>query len=168
MVAKSDMSYEFASLIRELRNSPDDIALRQTVVKQLPEMKVLANDNALALFRLAQIYSPTSTQYKQMMRESANKGCTNAMLALCELLLKTNSAADLKTAAHYMTKIEYSNDSFMIKSGELLLENNPQLASEIESQSKKIETRYMGRFFHQPLEKNQTEGSDLESSFSVS
>jgi hypothetical protein len=155
MTATLDFSSEFATLVNRLHQSPDDPALKQALVRRLPEMKALAKVNPLALFRLAQIYPKHSEQYQQMMKQSANAGCTNAMLALCHLLLKSNQPNDLKKAAHYINQIEHSNDSYMISHGRSLLETHPQLASELKSQIKSNDYQYASRFFSNGLEREE-------------
>lgn len=146
MAAKLDSSSEFASLVNQLHRSPNDPALKQALIRRLPEMKALAKINPLALFRLAQIYPQASAQYQQMMTQSADLGCTNAMLALCQLLLKSNTSGDLNKAAQYMNRIEQSNDTYIIKHSRSLLDTHPQLA-ELKSQAK-IDTYQQGpRFF---------------------
>jgi hypothetical protein len=128
MTVRLDTSHKFATLVKQLHQSPDNPALKQELVRSLPEMKALAKVNPLAQYRLAQIHSPGSPQYKQMMRQSANMGCTNAMLAICEVLVKSNTSADLNTAAHYMELIERSKDSYILKQSRSLLDEHPQLA----------------------------------------
>lgn len=147
MAAKLDTSSEFASLVNQLHRSPDDPALKQALVRRLPEMKALAQVNPLALFRLAQIYPQNSAQYQNMMIQSADLGCTNAMLALCHLLLKSNTFGDLKKAAGYMNRIEHSNDSYIMKQSRSLLETHPQLALEMKSQIKADGHHKGPRFF---------------------
>lgn len=151
MTATLDSSYKFATLVERLHKSPDNPALKQELVRSLPEMKALAKVNPLAQFRLAQIHAPNSPQYKQMMRQSANMGCTNAMFALCELLVKSKSPADLKTAAHYMLMIERSKDSYIIKQSQSLLAEHPELAALMKAESKsgvKVESHNAAfRFF---------------------
>lgn len=119
------LSSEFSSLASQLQQCPDDQHLKQIVVSRLPEMRALAKVNPLAMFHLAQIYAPTSPQYKQMMRQSANLGCTNAMLALCELMVHSTTDADIKTAAHYLSLIERSNDSYIMQKAQELMDANP-------------------------------------------
>ena len=131
-----DSSHKFASLLKQLHQSPDNPALQQELVRSLPEMKALAKVNSLAQYRLAQIHSPTSPQYKQMMRQAANMGCTNAMLALSEVLLKSTVPADLKTAAHYMVLIGRSQDSYILKQSSALLEAHPELAVLMKAEAK--------------------------------
>lgn len=125
------LSSDFSSLVSQLQQCPDDQILKQLVVSRLPEIKAIAEVNPLAMFHLAQIHSPTSPQYKLKMRQSANLGCTNAMLALCELMVSSSSGADMKTAAHYLNLIARSNDSFIIQKAQQLLEDNPDFALEV-------------------------------------
>ena len=93
MAAQLNISGEFATLVDKVHQYPDDSLLKQKVVRRLPEMRALAQKNPLAMYHLAQVYSPASPQYKEMMTRSADMGCTNAMLAVCQLLLKSHSAA---------------------------------------------------------------------------
>lgn len=133
MNAKLNLSSEFASLVKELQSKPDNPSLKQEVVRRLPEMMDLAKSNPMDLYRLAKIYSPTSPQYKQMMRQSAASGCTNAMLAMCHLLLKTPSEANLRTTAHYLQMIVRSDDSYIINQSRRLLIEHPELEQEMRS-----------------------------------
>ncbi len=152
MAAKLDLSSEFAALVNKLHRSPNDPALKQAVVIRLPEMKALAKVSPLALFRLAQVYPQNSAQYQHMMTQSANSGCTNAMLALCHLLLKSNAPGDLKKAAQYMTQIERSSDSYIISHSRSLLETHPQLAAELKSQATGNAYQQGPRFFSNGFE----------------
>ena len=136
MAAKINSSSEFVFLVRELHKQPNDPTLKQEVVRRIPQMVAMSKNSPLDLYRLAQVYAPTSPQYKNMMRQSAAGGCTNAMLSLCQLLLKTGSSADLKTAIHYIQMIERSRDSYIMKQSKQLLESYPQLAAQIKEQSK--------------------------------
>lgn len=146
-MADTNLSSEFASLVKELQKKPGDPVLKQEVFSRLPEMKVLAEKNPMDLFRLAQIYSPTSPQYKNMMRQAATSGCTNAMLSMSELLVKSGSPADLKTAAHYINMIERSNDSYMVKHSKQLLSTYPELAAEMRGPVKSEPYNPKIRFF---------------------
>lgn len=131
MNAKLNLSSEFASLVKELQSKPDNPSLKQEVVRRLPEMMDLAKNNPMDLYRLAKIYSPTSPQYKQMMRQAAASGCTNAMLAMCHLLLKSPSEANLRTTAHYLQMIGRSDDSYIINQSRSLLTEYPELEEEM-------------------------------------
>lgn len=135
MNTKLHASSEFATLVNQLHRSPDDPALKQAVLKRLPEMKALAQVNSLALYRLAQVYPQNSTQYEQMMKQSAAQGCTNAMFAMAELLAKLPSSTDLKKAAEYIVMINKSKDSYMMKQTKTLLESHPKLLQEVQMQS---------------------------------
>lgn len=131
MVIKNNVSSEFADLIGQLQTSPNNSDIKQALVSRLPEMMALAKVNSLALFRLAQIHAPSSAQYKQMMADSAKMGCTNAMLALCEVLVSSGSDIDLQSAAHYIQKIERSSDSYIRSKCDTLLDSNPQLQARV-------------------------------------
>ncbi|HHX3462809.1 TPA: Dot/Icm T4SS effector Ceg33 [Legionella pneumophila] len=154
MAEQLDPSSEFAALVKQLQREPDNPGLKQAVVKRLPEMQLLAKTNSLALFRLAQVYSPSSSQHKQMILQSAAQGCTNAMLSACEILLKSGAANDLITAAHYMRLIQSSKDSYIIGLGKKLLENYPDFAEELKSKSKEIPYQSTLRFFGVQSESN--------------
>ncbi|HAU1295422.1 TPA: type IV secretion protein Dot [Legionella pneumophila] len=161
MAAQLDPSSEFAALVKQLHKAPDDSGLKQAVVKRLPEMQVLAKTNPLALFRLAQIYSPSSSQYKQMILQSAAQGCTNAMLSACEILLKSGSTNDLITAAHYMRLIQRSKDSYIIELGKKLLEKYPGFAEELKSNSKEVPYHSAIRFFGIQTENSKEEEAKI-------
>lgn len=148
-----NLSSEFSSLVKELHQKPDNPGLKQEVVSRIPKMMALAKENPMDLFRLAQVYSPTSPQYKHMMRQSAARGCTNAMLSMSELLLKSGSSADVKTAAHYMTMIERSNDSYIIQNSKKLLSDYPELAAEMRVHAKSEPYNGKIRFFANQPEK---------------
>lgn len=120
-------SSEFAALVRKLKNAPDDPVLKQDLIRRLPGMKALARRNPLALYRLAKVYPKNSGQYYQMMVQSADAGCTNAMLALCKLLVKSASSTDKLVVVNYLNKIFSSNDSYIIQRAEAFLEMHPDL-----------------------------------------
>lgn len=121
MKGLTQASSEFASLVEQLIKNPDNPILKLALIRQLPQMKALAEIEPLSLFRLAQLYIPTSSQYKTMMTESAERGCTNAMLAVCELLLKSNRQENMQQVDHYLQKIDASNDSYIIEKSRKLL-----------------------------------------------
>ncbi|BCA94277.1 hypothetical protein TUM19329_06380 [Legionella antarctica] len=150
-------SHEFVTLVTQLHQSPDDYALKQAVVEKLPKMRALAKANPLDLYRLAQIHAPTSPQYKQMMRQAATMGCTNAMLAAAEILVNSKVPADLQTAAHYLSMIARSKDSFIIAQGRTLLESYPQVAALMKADSKSDSYNTNIRFFTQPDRGTQAE-----------
>ncbi len=127
-------SNEFAALVNQLHRSPNDPVLKQAVVQHLPKMMTLAQDNPMALYHLAHIYPPTSSQYKQTMRQSANLGCTNAMLVMMQVLGNSNDVSDVKKAAHYLTMINKSDDSYIKEQAKLLVDEYPQLARAVREQ----------------------------------
>lgn len=115
---------DFTAFVTGLRESLslDDMGKKQTMAKFLPRMKAFAEESPIALYRLARFYSPTSPAYKEKVMQSADMGCTNAMLALCEVLFLSNTKEDLKTAVKYMLLIQNSQDSFINKEALSLLE----------------------------------------------
>ncbi|KTD62959.1 Dot/Icm secretion system substrate [Legionella santicrucis] len=121
-------SNEFAALVNQLHKSPNDPAIKAAVVQHLPKVLALAQDNPMALYHLAHIYPPNSSQYKQTMRQSANLGCTNAMLVMCQILAKTDDVNDLRKAVHYLGMIQRSNDSYIIGQAKKLVTEYPLLA----------------------------------------
>lgn len=126
---------EFTSLLSQLKQSPENPVLKQAVLEQLPLMKALAVKNPFALYCLAQVYSDRSPRYKQLMIQAAEAGCTNAMLAICKVFLKSQ---DLKQAAYYVQKIAASDDSYIKKQGKELLAIYPQLAAKANLQDQLI------------------------------
>jgi hypothetical protein len=154
MTATLVNSHEFAALVKKLQGAPNDPAVKQEVVRLLPEMIALAKVNPLAMYRLAQIHSPTSIQYKQMMCQSAKMGCTNAMLAISQVLMKSSSPADVKTAAHYMLMIERSKDSYIFEQSRDLLNTYPELAAAMKSESRTDINARSHRFFASSLERD--------------
>ena len=147
-------SHEFAALVAQLRQSPENHALKQAVAEDFPKMKASAK-SPLDLYRLAQAHIPTSAQYKQIMRQSATLGCTNAMLAMAEILVKSKVPADLKTAAHYLSmiertkEIESTKDSYIIAEGRALLKSHPQVAALMKAEFKSDSYNSNIRFFAQ-------------------
>jgi hypothetical protein len=152
MTERINSSNEFMSLLQRLHQSPEDPALKRLVLQHLPEIQTMAKGNPLAMYHLAQIYPHKSTQYLQMIRQSANLGCTNAMLDLCASLLQSGSPAALNTAAHYMKLIQGSKDSYIIKLGADLLHDNPNLAAAMKTQSKP--SQGPGFFAHKPKQEH--------------
>ncbi|KTC89465.1 hypothetical protein OQJ18_09200 [Fluoribacter dumoffii] len=150
-------SNEFAALVNQLHKSPNDPVLKQAIVQHLPKMMALAQDNPLALYHLAHIYPPTSSQYQQTMRQSANLGCTNAMLVMMHILGKANDVNDLKKAVHYLTMINKSNDSYIKEQAKALLDEYPQLAKVANEQAKThISYGLAHRFFTPQREKEES------------
>lgn len=155
MKSSSNLSSEFASLVEQLLLNPDNPVLKLALVKQLPHMKALAEINALSLFRLAQLYIPTSPQYKAMMVESAERGCTNAMLAVCELMLKSGRKEQGQLIEHYLQKIALSNDSYIIEKSQKLLAQYPQYAVTNINEVKMASGLKDIGFFKAPVKKEQ-------------
>lgn len=147
-------SSEFASLVSQLQLSPDDAHLKKLVVKHLPHMRELAKTNPLALYHLAMIYHPKSPQYRQTVLQAADLGCTNAMLTAYQILSETGVAQDKKMAAHYLQKIEESQDTFIIEKSKKLLDN-PQQTKETQSPAIRTQVRNhtQGFFTVQPERK---------------
>jgi len=154
MVAKSISSNEFASLVKKLQGSPNNPELKQAILKHLPEMRALAGSNSLALYHLAYIFPPNSGQHKQALLQAADKGCTNAMLDACKLLVKSGKPADMKKAAHYLLMIEQSNDSYIIQHSKSLLADSPQLARAVQEQRTQQSSQNIHRFF--PVNRERT------------
>ncbi|HHF7367202.1 TPA: hypothetical protein ACPSKY_002328 [Legionella bozemanae] len=150
-------SNEFAVLVNQLHRSPNDPVLKQAVVQHLPKMMALAQENPMALYHLAHIYPPTSSQYKQTMRQAANLGCTNAMLVMCQILGKSTEPGDLKKAAHYVTMINKSDDSYIKEQAKLLVDEYPQLARALQEQTKpNLSYSLAHRFFTPQQEKEES------------
>ena len=147
MSVKTSPSSVFASLVSKLQKSPENHALKPAVVNRMPEMKALSKINPMVLFRLAKAFPPNSPKYKQTMMQSAELGCTNAMLAICELLVNSNEPFALKKAGHYLLMIEKSQDSYMKEQSKALLAEYPQLAAAIKTQSKPESYPHAHRFF---------------------
>lgn len=156
MAVQLDLSHEFDSLVKKLQLDPDNPLLKMEVLKRMPEMKVLAKSNPVAMYRLAQAYSPASDEYNDMMTQSANQGCTNAMLAIChnKLASTTRTGADLKTVAHFMALIEQSNDSYIIKQKRELLAAHPEVSSYMKAEFDSNSYKTGLRFFSAPRSEN--------------
>ena len=156
MAVQLDLSHEFDSLVKQLRLNPDNPVLKMEVLKRMPEMKVLAKSNPVAMYRLAQAYSPGSDEYNDLMAQSADQGCTNAMLAIChnKLTSTTITRADLKTVAHYMALIERSNDSYIIEQSRALLAAHPEVASYMKAEFNSTSYKTGIRFFSVPRSEN--------------
>ncbi len=69
------------------------------------------------------------------MRKAAQKGFTNAMLALSENLAKKNTGESLREAASYVLNILHSEDSHMIYEANKLLEENAPLAAMVQQKT---------------------------------
>lgn len=150
-------SNEFAALVNQLHRAPDNPALKKAVVEHLPKMMSLAQDNPMSLYHLAHIYPPKSSQYKQTMRQSANLGCTNAMLVMCQVLAESNEPSDLNKAVHYLTMIEKSNDSYIQEQAKTLVQENPQLVSALNERNKhSLSLNMPYRFFKHQTEREIT------------
>jgi hypothetical protein len=143
-------SNEFAALVNQLHKAPNDPALKKAVVEHLPKMVSLAQDSPMSLYHLAHIYPPKSSQYKQTMRESANLGCTNAMLVMCQVLAESNEPSDWKKAVHYLTRIEKSNDSYIKEQAQSLVQENPQLMNALNDKNKHNLSHNISHRFFKP------------------
>ncbi len=152
MAVQLDLSHEFDSLVKKLQQDPDNPVLKIEVLKRMPEMKVLAQSNPVAMYRLAQAYYPASDEYNDMMTESAEKGCTNAMLTICHNKLKSTMRTqdDLKTVAHYMALIEQSKDSYIINQSRELLATHPEVAGYMKAEFNSNSYKTGIRFFSAP------------------
>ena len=146
-------SKEFAELVNKLHQTPNDPTLKKAVVEHLPKMMSLAQNNPLALYHLAHIYAPNSPQYQQTMRQAANLGCTNAMLVMCQVLGKSNNPNEVKKAAHYLTMINKSDDSYIKEQAEKLVKENPQLAKTQHHEQSNLGYIHTHRFFTSKQEK---------------
>ncbi len=166
MAVQLDLSHEFDSLVKKLQKDPDNTALKMDIVKLILDMKVLAKSNPVVLYRLAQAYSPTSDEYNDMMTESAEKGCTNAMLVICHNKLNSTpvTKSDLRTVAHYMALIEQSNDSYIIKENRKLLAAHPEVAGYMKDEFKSNSYKTGLRFFSAPPSDNNVvqEANDVD------
>lgn len=128
MSSASNLSGHFDSLVKKLQENPDSALLKQQLVSCLPAMRSLAKIDPMAEYRLAQIYSSNSPQYKKLMEHAANNHCTPAMFAMVKLLLESKSETNLVKAASYVRKIHLSEDSYMIKQSNELIAAHSELA----------------------------------------
>lgn len=122
-------SGDFAALVNQLQQSPEDPYLKQKVVKYLPYMQELAKNNPLALYHLAHVFPEKSSQHKNMILKSAELGCTNAMLAACKFLAESKRPEDQQKAKLFLVEIELSQDSFIMKHSKELVAAHPHLAN---------------------------------------
>lgn len=129
MANKYVSSGDFAALVSQLQQSPEDPYLKQKVVKYLPYMQELAKKNPLALYHLAHVFPEKSPQYRNMILKSAELGCTNAMLAACKFLAESKRPEDQQKATSFLAEIERSQDSFIMKHGKELIAEHPHLAA---------------------------------------
>ncbi len=150
MASQLVSSSEFASLVNQLQKAPHDALLKLQVVKVLPQMRELAKNNPLALYHLAHVYPPKSPQYKQMMMQAADLGCTNAMLATAQLLAESGSDDDLELAINYLHKIAQSDDSYVQENAQQIIEQHPRLTGLIQYETKACQENSY-RFFAQKL-----------------
>ncbi|MFJ1269754.1 hypothetical protein ACD661_14410 [Legionella lytica] len=135
MANKYVSSGDFAALVNQLQQSPEDPYLKQKVVKYLPSMQELAKKNPLALYHLAHVFPEKSSQHRNMILKSAERGCTNAMLAACKFLAESNRPEDQQKAKSFLVEIERSQDSFIMKHSKELVEEHPHLATNTTVQS---------------------------------
>jgi len=100
------------------------------------QMKALAaSGDAMAQYRLAQVYPQNSELYMSWMNKAANQGFTNAMLALALAHAEKGSDAGIRQAAQYLVKIFASEDSFIKFEAEGLMNRNHLLANEVARQA---------------------------------
>lgn len=119
---------DFFALAKKLQSTPNDLVLKNKLVARLPEMKLLAQRDPMVLYRLAVIYPPNSPEYKNAIRQSANRGCTNAMLDYSRMLVKSHKLEDLKTAAHFIKQINASEDTYIKSLSKSFLAEQPELS----------------------------------------
>lgn len=113
MANKITSSSEFASLVSQLHQSPQNHSLKAMVMSYFPYIKELAKTSPLAKFHLAFSFHPDSAQFRETVLEAANLGCTNAMLRACELLIATKQPGDRELALHYRLQIQNSSDTYI-------------------------------------------------------
>lgn len=102
MANKYISSGDFATLVNQLQQSPEDPYLKQKIVKYLPYMQELAKKNPFALYHLAHVFPEKSSQHKNMILKSAELGCTNAMLAACKFLAESKRPEDQQKAKLFL------------------------------------------------------------------
>ncbi len=135
MAPSQTLSSEFVSLTRALASEPDNHYSKAETIYLLKQMKVLAaTGDAIAQYRLAQIYPKNSVYYYEWMKAAAQQGFTNAMLALSTSLAETGSLVGLRQAANYLSKIFRTNDSFIKNEALALLAQNRLLYAEVKRQ----------------------------------
>ena len=148
MATQFTSSNDFAALVKQLQQSPEDFYLKTIIVRHWPQIREWGKTNPLALYHLAHAYAPNSAQYKQTMLQSADLGCTNAMLAASQFLAQSKNPADQEKAAHYLKMIEHAGDSYIQKHAQELLDEHPQLSVAIQSQPVKAHAGHHNqRFF---------------------
>lgn len=120
MAIRLTSSNEFASLVSTLHKSPDNPDIKRKVLKHLPQMRLWAKANPLALYHLALIYHPKSPEYRRAVLKAADLGCTNAMLTACTLLMEDG---EKEKAIDYLKEIKKSKDTYIIEKSKSLLAN---------------------------------------------
>jgi TPR repeat protein len=151
-------------------SAPDDYYTKVKTLGFLIQMKALAaRGDAIAQYKLAQVYPKNSSPYRTWMQASADQGLTNAMLALSQALSEHGKQADLQLAAKYLLKIFSSNDSYIKKEATALVEHNPSLNREV---SRQISGKEVGRlssigFFARETKPGKTEQQTAQDSMSM-
>lgn len=148
MKAKQDPISEFTSLMNQLRQAPENITLKQALLKRLPVMKALAAHNPMALYRLAQSYSDNSPQYRQMMLRAADMGCTNALLDACKLLMRAHDSVNRTQVLSYLKSIAASEDSFIKHKTADWLTQHPEIQRQLSASASRNIERTTVRFFN--------------------
>lgn len=151
----------FVSLVNKLQKSPNDYSLKMQVMEYLPTMITLGRTNPFVLYLFAKSLLPTSPKYRDKMRESANKGCTNAMLDYSKLLIESGKPCDLKTVKHFVKQIKASKDTYIKELCKDFVSKHPQLSFVFNEQTCKATNR--SQFFQSDLKKEEMVGHAIPS-----
>ncbi len=166
MALSPQFSSEFLIRVKAVSEAPDDYYVKAETLGMLMQMKALAAcGDAMAQYRLAQVYPKNSVPYLTWMEASATQGFTNAMLELSLAFATNGTPYGLRQAASYLVKILASDDSYIKSEARALIERNRLLAADVNRQLNCINLGNSSHGFfapnHQAVENEQPNPSSI-------
>lgn len=166
MTFSTQFSTEFITRVKAVTEAPENFNIKAEALSLLMQMKTLATrGDAMAQYRLAQVYPKNSHPYLTWMQAAANQGFTSAMLALSLIHAEHGTPAGLQKAAAYIVKILSSNDSYIKSEATAMIERNHLLGAEVRRQLNKacLSKSNLG-FFAQSTTANEQREADRSES----
>lgn len=135
MAVSPQFSSDFIIRAKAVTEAPDNYYIKNETLGMLVQMKALAaSGDAMAQYRLAQVYPQNSEPYMSWMNKAANQGFTNAILVLALIYAEKGSDSAIRQAAQYLVKIFASGDSYIKSEATGLMARNSLLAGEVARQ----------------------------------
>ena len=169
MALSPQFSTEFVDRAKAVTQAPDDYYTKAETLGMLMQMKALAaSGDAMAQYRLAQVYPKNSAPYLTWMQAAAQQDFTNAMLALSLALAENGTVSGLQQAAQYMVRIFNSEDSYIKQEAKDLLTRNRLLNSEVQRQMSSTSVGKSAVSFFAREESNEAQQPEEKQSYSLS